>query len=537
MRKEGIEEFLRSAAALLGKFEAHREAAAGLAQVAESSRQPFNLAVVGRMKAGKSTLINGLIGRSLAISDVEEATATLNWICYGSGEQTRNFVVHWKDGRSEPFPLSNLSEWTGKAPEVLARVRETLFLRMFSDSPRLKEIQIVDTPGTGSAVEEHEVAREFLNPETIEKSISEGGKSDAIIYVVPPVGREQDEETLQVFSGSRLPNSGPYNSVAVLHKWDSLGGEDPKAHAGDKARRLLDQLKGVVADVIPVSGPLALAARTAPEEFFGELLSVIHVDHQAVERALVMPERWTKDSARQAVRAKHSMPWPSFKLLVRLCLKEELSTPESARQRCLEESGILELESFLQERFFSQASIIKQCQLLTRAAFILEPTLRKMDEAARKENHNADSGKRAAELLKDRDASLSCWLMDQAVAHQSRAESLWAAAVDTDRQWQSHRNALERLQMDLRISRDLDDRTDLFPVDDREIIRSICNHLASLRRRGDFGQGRLISLREVENLIGNYRGRENQSRNRDKPLLSHVVSRLEEIYGILQNNL
>ncbi|HRQ87904.1 MAG TPA: dynamin family protein, partial [Bacteroidia bacterium] len=134
MKQEGIDDFLRSAASLLGRFEAHRDAADGLRQIAESSRQPFNLAVVGRMKAGKSTLINGLVGQSLAISDVEEATATLNWICHGTGDQLRSFVVHWRDGRSEPFPLGDLSQWTGKSEEVLARVRATLFLGLFDQN-------------------------------------------------------------------------------------------------------------------------------------------------------------------------------------------------------------------------------------------------------------------------------------------------------------------------------------------------------------------------------------------------------------------
>lgn len=534
MKQEGIDDFLRSAASLLGRFEAHRDAADGLRQIAESSRQPFNLAVVGRMKAGKSTLINGLVGQSLAISDVEEATATLNWICHGTGDQLRSFVVHWRDGRSEPFPLGDLSQWTGKSEEVLARVRATLFLRLFSDSPRLAEVQIVDTPGTGSAVDEHEVAREFLNPEAIADSISEGGKADAIIYVVGPVGREQDEETLQVFSSGRLPNSGPYNSVAVLHKWDALA-EDPKPRAKEKARRLLEQLQGAVADVVPVSGPLALAARSAPDEFFGELVSVVLADRSSIESALRMPDRWAKDVARQSVRERHSMPWPSFKLLVRLCLKEEISAPETLRLRCLEESGILELESFLQQRFFSQASIIKQCQLLTRAASILEPSLRRMDEAARRENGDALSSERAAALLKDRDDGLNRWLLDRADGHRNRAEALRSAAVDVDRRWQGRRDELESLQMDLRVSRELEERPDLFPEGHRETIRAVCDHLASVQRRRDLGRGRTIHLGEVEDLIGFYRERENTSRRRDSPLFAHVVSRLEEIHRALSH--
>ena len=262
------DQFLRTGATICGEFAELRKQAARLTQIAESSEHPFTVAVVGRMKTGKSTLINSLVGRPLAVSDVEEATATINWIRYGTGAQTTQAIVHWRDGRNEVVPLSRIVEWSGKEPAVIDRVQRTAWIDFFADHPQLQSLQIVDTPGTGSAVDIHEqVVREFLNPRAISSSVEEGSKADAILYVTPPVGRESDSETLHGFEQGRLAGTGPYNSVCVLHKWDGLESTDPFNEALLRANDLRQLLKGTVADVIPVSGPLALAARDAPVDF------------------------------------------------------------------------------------------------------------------------------------------------------------------------------------------------------------------------------------------------------------------------------
>jgi hypothetical protein len=501
-------DFLRSSAAMLSRVGRYRGDSESLVSIAESAQQPFNLAVVGRMKAGKSTLINGLIGRSLAISDVEEATATLNWICHGSEIQENEFLVHWKNREAETRPLSDLVLWTGKSPEVLERIRATSYLRLYANLPRLKEIQIIDTPGTGSAVEEHEIAKEFLNPETIACSIEEGGKADAILYVIPPVGREQDEETLQAFSGCRLPNSGPYNSLAIIHKWDGLEVEDPKARAREKGARLLEQLQGLVADVIPVSGPLALAARAAPEMFFAQLVDALAIDEKDLRRRLRTADRWDSEPKMAAARQSFPLPWASFKLLAQVLHRGSVTDPVAARRRCLEESGILELEQALQDRFFSRSAVLKQCQVLTRAGFILDTALRRLDHEGR-----------------------LCGISLGESKFPPRDE-----IIDCDRRWQGYRENLQALHLDIRVADALSERSDMFPPQDHATLLKVCNHLASLDERRNLGMNRIVSLIELENFIGRYRALENTARNRDKPLLAHVVRRLEEIYRLNQNN-
>jgi len=541
MDTQSLSNFLTEAAGAFEQVGGFSNEAAALSAIARAVKQPFNLAVVGRVKAGKSTLINGMIGRSLAISDVKEATATLNWICYGSLAQTSQFVVEWKDGGSEPFPIGDLAKWTGKSPDVLERVRATRFLRLYANSRVLEEIQIVDTPGTGSAVEEHETTREFLRPDVIAESIEAGGKADAIIYVFQPVGREDDKKTLDAFSQNRLPNSVPYNSVAVLHKWDHLEpagdarSRSPRSKAAAMANQLQDQLGELVAKTIPVSGPLALAAREAPDHFFDSLVALARDQPSDTETALRTEDRWDRDETRKQARQLYQIPWPSFKICVRMALDEPITDGSALRSRCLEESGIKDLESFLRDRFFSQQAIIKQCQLLSRAAGVLEPALRKIGDLSRRARDNSIVAERAGELLKGVDPNASTWCAEQAADAAQKADQLQSLAVGFDRKWQALRSDLERLQMDLRVSDELEKRPDLFAKKDHPLLRAACNHLATIHGRKTLGQSRILTLQEIETLIYNYRTAENLASPRDRPMLAHIGLRLQEIHAVMQN--
>jgi hypothetical protein len=226
----------------------------------------------------------------------------------------------------------------------------------FSEDEFLKQIQIIDTPGTGSAVDEHEVAREFLNPDVIDGSIKAGGRADAIVYVVPPVGRESDKETLELFTSGCIANSSPYNSVCVLHKWDSLEVDDcdnPFEAAKAKAEKLLSHIGGNVMGVIPVSAPLALAAKLAPDSFFSELCVSCQMADKEFSSAVRYDERWDREPQRAQVRKSFELPWASFKLILNILRKNQIQSSEEARKICLAKSGLGQLENFLRERIFS----------------------------------------------------------------------------------------------------------------------------------------------------------------------------------------
>lgn len=506
----GLTAFLSSAADLLQEWPRLQEHSRGLRKLAGSIPDPFRVAVVGRMKTGKSTLINAFVGHPLAVADVEEATATINVIKYGEGEQTRQFVAVWKDKNRPPeqFPIERLvRDWTGKSPEVIDRVRRVSYLEMFADIKRLKEFEIVDTPGTGSAVAEHEsVATEFLCPETIVESLEQARKADAIVYVIGPAGREADLEALSLFGEGRLSVADPYNSICVLHKWDHQDG-DPYLGAHGRARTLYEKLKTKVMTVLPVSGPLALAFKYAPPEFFEKHAELFQSQEtRPSEKAVKVEGIWMSDPRRKAARDSYpALPLSSYQFLIRHYLNAcpPGMNANQARQECMRLSHFEELEVLLEKRFFANARIIKQCQLLRKAQEMIEPAIRFLSQLADREKQDAQQFKRAPSVL------IASELGPQAEE----------AARRLGKEWQAQRRQLEDLQKDLQVLRALYDPDCHFAEPHREIIRLLCDN-AERKNPGALA---------IPELIAHYRAAARvEVDGAWAVMFEHVVRRLEQ---------
>src|SRR3954447_15183389 len=74
-----------------------------LTAVVERMDEPLRVAIAGKVKAGKSTLLNALVGEELAPTDAGECTKLVTW--YIGGHAVRGVAVH-KGGRREQRPFS-----------------------------------------------------------------------------------------------------------------------------------------------------------------------------------------------------------------------------------------------------------------------------------------------------------------------------------------------------------------------------------------------------------------------------------------------
>ena len=74
------------------------ESAAALDAAVHRIGEPLRVAIAGRVKAGKSTLLNALVGEELAPTDAGECTRLVTW--YRSGLNYRVDLVP-RDGRGE----------------------------------------------------------------------------------------------------------------------------------------------------------------------------------------------------------------------------------------------------------------------------------------------------------------------------------------------------------------------------------------------------------------------------------------------------
>ena len=81
--------YLSEAADRLHDSRLPKELAEVMDRLSTQVDHPCVVAVVGRMKAGKSTFINALLGEDLAKVGVTETTATINYFRYGRPNPVR----------------------------------------------------------------------------------------------------------------------------------------------------------------------------------------------------------------------------------------------------------------------------------------------------------------------------------------------------------------------------------------------------------------------------------------------------------------
>lgn len=344
-----------------------REEVKELENVARSAPDPFQIAVFGHMKTGKSSLINAFIGARRVITGVNQTTATINKITYGDGTQLKNFTVHWLDAMRKSFPLEHLADWNGKSQEVLDRVSQISHLELYSNIAALRDVNIIDTPGLGAVTLNHtETTRQFIKEQ----------QTDAIVYVLD-VGRPSDVDTLISFRNNRLPGMDPYNSLAILHKWDNAywdnGGDIGKINSMVDYFR--EKLQGLVADVLPVSAPLGLVAKIASKTFWNNVLLVLREfsSESALCEALEMDdEEWCSSCERKRLYedavAWFELPWASFRIMLREVFRRKPEDVQQAQRIIWKLSGMQTFEKRLDEDFFSQRTLIRLRQLRARAS-------------------------------------------------------------------------------------------------------------------------------------------------------------------------
>src|SRR5262249_14125619 len=84
-----------------------------LRQAYDRLQQPMRVAIVGLIKAGKSTMMNALLGEAVVATGTVEATFNVNWLKFG---ERPVLTVYFKDGRPpEPKSFEELDALTLRA--------------------------------------------------------------------------------------------------------------------------------------------------------------------------------------------------------------------------------------------------------------------------------------------------------------------------------------------------------------------------------------------------------------------------------------
>ena len=339
----------------------------------------FTVAIIGQMRSGKSTLLNALIQQELSPTGVNETTATINWFRYSKEEFLKIFRVHWSDGTTQDIATSEIQKWIGNSEHA----KKTKAIDLFSASPFLTSVNLVDTPGTRSVLTSHEsVTQSFLyDAERLEKdTLVEGGRADAVIYVLNPVAKDNDTELLELFGDkTRLPGSSPYNSIAVIQKWElnGLNGDDihsinPIEWVEKKCKRIEAQLEGKVAQVIYASGWLANIAIHYPVKMFTDLIQIyknldldmLFLNDEFFQEEFLNPN---VPLMKQREYLYKTLGFERLKMLIWIIHHYQFQDGDALRKKVFDISQIRHLKNILQKRFLTNSALIKTNTILRKA--------------------------------------------------------------------------------------------------------------------------------------------------------------------------
>jgi hypothetical protein len=264
--------------------------------------QPLRVAIAGKVKAGKSTLLNALVGEVLAPTDAGECTRIVTW--YQDGQNYR-VTLYPNDPKLSARPVPFTRDRGAIEPD-LDPMRAEHIARLVVEWPSasLREMTLIDTPGMGSlSTDVSARAQAFLTPETGEPT-----DADAVIYLMRHL-HQTDLRFLEAFSDPGVGNSGPVNAVAVLSRADevSAGGLDAltSAHRIAARYRADPKIRRVVQTVVPVAGLLAASGAALREDEFRALATIAQAKRSDMDQLLLTADRFARAETPIEVPPEH----------------------------------------------------------------------------------------------------------------------------------------------------------------------------------------------------------------------------------------
>ena len=274
------------------------EALRQLHEHATRLEEPLRVAIAGMVKAGKSTLLNAIIGEEIAPTDAGECTKVITWYRHGA---TPRITMHLRAGGARSLPVrrddGQLVIDLGSTP-----ADEVERIDVEWPSKRLEDVTLIDTPGIASlSTEVSARSAAFLTP------VESPSEADAIIYLMRHL-HSADLGFLSAFHDTSVGRSATVNAMAVLSRADEIGAGriDALLSARTIAERYRTDgaLRSLALDVVPIAGLVAQSARTLRQHEFDALRQVARLGREARERLLVSVDRFVRADAAIDVSAE-----------------------------------------------------------------------------------------------------------------------------------------------------------------------------------------------------------------------------------------
>jgi len=339
------------------------EARAEVLRCLERLDGPIRVAIAGKVKAGKSTLLNALVGEIIAPTDAGECTRIVTW--YRDAEAPR-ILLFPLEGPARDLPIVRQD---GKLEIELGDTKPAEVDRLIIDWPNksLAAMTLIDTPGIASvSVDTSARTEAFLTPGTG----AEPGGADAVVYLMRHV-HSDDVGFLQAFHANAGLGSSPVNTVAVLSRADEIGAGrvDALVSAGQIAHRLRgdETIRALCQTVLPVAGLLAETGRTLRQAEFTALAQLAAADRDLVDAMLLSADRFVisggedaPDVPSVAVRRALLARLGMFGVRIALPLIRQGCQDASALStELVRRSGLTELTDTLAALFAERADLLK----------------------------------------------------------------------------------------------------------------------------------------------------------------------------------
>ena len=276
----------------------HPQAVAVLKQHLDRVDEPLRVAIAGKMKAGKSTLLNALVGEEIAPTDAGECTRVVTWYEYAATPRVSMVV---DGGRTQSMPVRRVDgklaiSLAGRSPEEVER------LLVQWPSRSLQANTLIDTPGIDSlSTEVSDRTTTFLTP------TDEPSAADAIVYLLRHL-HSSDVRFLESFQDQAAGRATMVNTVGVLSRADEIGAGrlDALVSAQRVARRYSadPMVRQLCQTVVPVVGLLAQTGRTLRQAEFDVLRTLADYPRDVTESLLLSVDRFVRSDAPVTVDAE-----------------------------------------------------------------------------------------------------------------------------------------------------------------------------------------------------------------------------------------
>jgi hypothetical protein len=251
--------------------------AARFKEIAAAFTRPPKLVVVGEFNAGKSTLINRLLGVDVLPTDVLPATARPALIQHGERPW---MVLNRRGGLQDLRSLDELRSYGNKADpshDTLG-MAEIASLDVFLPNPLLKEVRLLDTPGISDLEQDHDL------------TLSAVSDADAVVWCTMASQGWKDSEA-QFWE--RIPADVRKTAILVITHADALNSDEERSKV---ARRLSDQMRSLFAKMLMIS--------THPRHTtLGDGLASVQaaIKESVIDRGHVLRSGWARRRAVEAV--------------------------------------------------------------------------------------------------------------------------------------------------------------------------------------------------------------------------------------------